>query len=277
MTEQIKNNLLFLKEGTKNMFKEFFNKQTNKKQRANMWTFSRLICSFLILICSIMSIILINPILLYISGGITVFGAFTDFLDGKSAKKHNSTSEYGKLLDQVTDKIFSTVVGINLSIFNPFYLITLLGEGIISSINITYKTKYNNLQINSTKTGKIKQWPLGMTLALGFLTPINNILMIISNIAILLTFMMQLLTSASYINQNNKNIQKLSNNNCLLRNIDDNEKNKSLNYDTYKKGVEENKKISSTRLTQYKNLRDVLSEIIVKKEENTTIQKIKKD
>ena len=31
-----------------------------------------------------------------ISIGITAFGGITDFLDGRSARKHNSFSEYGR-------------------------------------------------------------------------------------------------------------------------------------------------------------------------------------
>ena len=53
MKETISEFLKNFKSGTKLMFKEFFNKETNKKQRANMWTFSRLIISFLIPICSL--------------------------------------------------------------------------------------------------------------------------------------------------------------------------------------------------------------------------------
>ena len=44
------------KNGTKTMFKEFFKKETNKKQRANMWTFARFVIPVITLITSIIAI-----------------------------------------------------------------------------------------------------------------------------------------------------------------------------------------------------------------------------
>ena len=50
-----------LNDGIKVMFKEFFNKETNKKQRANMWTFSRLVLAFFIPIMALIGKLLANP------------------------------------------------------------------------------------------------------------------------------------------------------------------------------------------------------------------------
>ena len=150
----------FIKEfkiGTKAMFKEFFNKKTNKKQRANMWTFSRLIISFIIPIISVIASITGSIPILIAALISTAFGGITDFFDGRSARKHNSTSEYGKILDQVTDKIFALMIGISLTLFNPLFIINLLGESVISATNVIYKLKYKDLNIKSTKLGKIKE------------------------------------------------------------------------------------------------------------------------
>ena len=46
----IKSAVKNFKLGTKTMFKEFFNKETNKKQRANMWSFTRIIIPFITII-----------------------------------------------------------------------------------------------------------------------------------------------------------------------------------------------------------------------------------
>lgn len=209
MKEMIKKYWLEFKDGTKLMFKEFFNKETNKKQRANMWTFSRLVISFLIPICSLVSILLSNPILFISSIFITSFGALTDFFDGRSARKYNSFSEYGKVLDQIADKTFSFMIGINLSLFNPLFLLSLLGESLIAITNISYKLKYNNLNIKSTMVGKIKQWPLFLSLILGFLSIFLPNLILITNISIVLTNLFQLATTVSYIKNNNDNIKNL--------------------------------------------------------------------
>ena len=236
--------------GTKLMFKEFFKKETNKKQRANMWTFSRLIIPLVTLLLSIISIITGTLSLLIISSLIAGFGAITDKLDGMSSKKYNSQSEYGKLLDQATDKYFALIVGINVAILNPLYLITLLGELIIGSINIGYKLKYKNIDISSTQIGRVKEWPLYTSLALGYLSNINSVLLIISNISIALTATFQVLTAASYIKQNNEtiNVLKFNNKDTEVKENEgiknvltiENEKNKKL---TRKEEIEQLKKL----------------------------------
>lgn len=199
MLEEIKHYIKEFNIDTKKMFKEFFNKETNKKQRANMWTFSRLISSFISVICSSISVIFHIPIMFLVAAIVTVLGALTDFFDGRSARKYNAVSEYGKLLDQITDKIFSIMISINLALFYPNFSILLIGEIIIAVINIYYKIKYPKIHINSTIIGKIKQFPLFITLGFGFLTPISKTIKSITNICIIITFIIQIITAISYV------------------------------------------------------------------------------
>lgn len=279
MKEMLKKYWIGFQKGTKTMFKEFFNKETNKKQRANMWTFSRLIISFLIPICSLLSIAINLPSPFTISFIVTIFGGITDYFDGKSARKYNSTSEYGKLLDQMADKIFAMMIGINLSLFNPMYLITLLGEGIIVATNTPYKIKYSNLKINSTIIGKVKQWPLFSSLALGFLAAMNPIFLTTANISIIITFIFQVATALNYIKSNNDSIKEykktLEKNNLVEIEEDftkDNEKVKTKEIENKNSIVNNN--ISKKEL--YINLRDVLNQAIISESNNLNEEKLSK-
>jgi len=270
LKETISEFLKNFKNGTKLMFKEFFNKETNKKQRANMWTFSRLIISFLIPICSLISVLTGNIGLFIASLGLTGFGGLTDFFDGRSARKHNSFSEYGKTLDQVADKIFSGMVGINLAIFNPMFLITLLGEILIMGVNAAYKIPHPELDIKSTQIGRIKQWPLFTTLALGFLSAFVPTLNTITNILIILTALFQITTAFSYIKANNINVKKLINkkNDTIIENTNNNE----LNNEKVKtKSIEDKSNKNISKLEQYTKLRDLLNEIINAKNDDELI------
>ena len=244
----IKQGLNEFKIGTKTMFKEFFNKDTNKKQRANMWTFLRLIIPLITIITSIIAIYISSPILFLATGLIAGFGAVTDYFDGRSSRKHNSASKYGKLLDQVSDKIFAGIIGINLLFINFNYIFVLLGELLIAAVNVGYKLKYNDLDITSTKIGKIKEWPLFVTLALGFLSPINPTLLAISNTSILLTTLFQLKTAESYLINNNNEAKKIENkkSNINIQNTEEKEDTKELIFIKEK---------DNTRLDQYKNLK----------------------
>lgn len=264
--ETIKTGLNEFKIGTKTMFREFFNKDTNKKQRANMWTFIRLIIPIMTIITSIIAVTSSSQILFLATGLIAGFGAVTDYFDGKSSRKHNSASKYGKLLDQVSDKIFAGIIGINLLFINSNYLAILFGELAIAAINVGYKVKHNDLDITSTKMGKIKEWPLFVTLALGFLSPINSMLLTISNISIIITSIFQVLTSVSYINSNNKEITKLEREKLRkqVEEITDVE-DKELVLSKEKENI-------NTKLEQYKNLRNVLNEIINLKNNSNEIE-----
>lgn len=257
----IKQGLTEFKLGTKTMFKEFFNKETNKKQRANMWTFLRLIIPLITIITSIIAISISSPVLFLATGLIAGFGAVTDYFDGKSSRKHNSASKYGKLLDQVSDKIFAGIMGINLLFINFNYIFILLGELLIAGINVVYKLKYNDLDITSTKMGKIKEWPLFITLSLGFLSPINSTLLAISNMSILFTLLFQIETAESYLMNNSKEakILEIKKVNINAENIEEKDDTKELTL---------TKEKENTRLDQYKNLRDVLNQIIDLKNNN---------
>ena len=248
------------KVGTKLMFKEFFNKETNKKQRANMWTFTRLVLPVITAITSTIAIITASTPLFITTACIAGFGALTDKFDGLSAKNNNSYSQYGKVLDQVTDKSFAGIIGINLLFLNFNYIFVLLGELAIAATNITYKLKHKNLNINSTLTGRIKQIPLFSSLVLGFLSTINPSLLLISNISIILTILFQLATVSSYIKSNNESVKELKKEDIqnYIEEFEENfeknkEKIKTKSIDAKNTNViEKNKNIS--KLEQYENL-----------------------
>lgn len=187
----IKKYLKELKIGFKTMFKEFFNLKTMKKQIANMLSFLRL----LLPVVAIITTILGQPITSFVLAGI---GGLTDLVDGAIARKLNATSEFGKRLDQISDKVFSILVSINLVIINPLFICTGLMEGAISAINTYYKLKYPTINDKSLFIGKAKQFPLFTTLGLGFLTNINEYIKLIIPICILITFIMQAATLSAY-------------------------------------------------------------------------------
>lgn len=193
-------------DGTKTLFNDLFNKERNEKQRANMWTFTRLILPFLIAISSSKSFASKDEkkkkLYLATSAFLTGFAAFTDYIDGKIARKYDTTSEYGKLLDQVADKVFAFVLGLNLTNLDSKYLRIVIGEMLISGVNLYYKSKDENIEISSTPIGKIKEWPLFITLASGYVSSIDNRLDKFKDGLIATTNVLQALTIHSYIKQN---------------------------------------------------------------------------
>lgn len=198
-------------DGTKELFDEFFTKDGNEKQRANMWTFTRLVLPFLIVITSSKSFTSKEErnkkIYLTYSAILAAFAAFTDYMDGKTARKYNTTSEYGKLLDQVADKVFAFVLGLNLTNLDHKYLRIVIGEMLISAVNLYYRRKDESIDMKSTTIGKIKEWPLFMTLASGYISSIDNRFDTVKNVLMNTTNAMQVLTLHSYVKQNKELIK----------------------------------------------------------------------
>ena len=99
-----------------------------------------------------------------------------------------------------------------------------------------YKHKYPNINDKSSLIGRIKQWPLFLSLFLGFLSPINQALNIITTIIVLITTLLQSATLTEYTISKYKQAS-----------IIDNSKNKVINIPE-----EKNKTNSKTKIITYK-------------------------
>lgn len=269
MKETIKNNYLELKTGIKTMFKEFFNKNTNKKQRANMWTFSRAIISIPILILSVISLISFSAPLLIANSVLVGLGAITDYFDGKSARKHGSTSEFGKKLDQLVDKIFSIIIGVTLALINPIYIVLLLGEAFIAAVNIPIAIKYKNADDTSSFIGKIKQWPLSASFLFGYISQLTPGLNAISSVLVFTTFMLQLTTASNYIKRNYNSIKRIKEfeKNKLLEIDDDTNKTNDIVKNTAQKNIDienkqNNENIQLSRIELCETLKKIKQKLI---------------
>ena len=200
-------NIKTFNNGTLLMFKEFFCKKTFIKQLANMLSFLRLILVIPIFIIIVFYLNGGSEVLLIITGILALIGGFTDYLDGKCARKFNTFSEYGKKLDQISDKTFATTLSLLLISINHYFVITLIMELLIIIINALYNLKFNNINNDSNIIGKLKQWPLFAFLFMGFLSKINIIFYNITFILFVLTTLMQVLTILSYIEKHTKEIK----------------------------------------------------------------------
>lgn len=187
---KIKNLVVNYKKLLKDAVYDLKRKGYRHRQIPNILTATRLIAApFFIIPAALIK----NIPLLVIS--VTIF-SLTDFVDGFVARKYNLTSELGRDLDAICDKVFALSLLIAASIFNPILLFNLLGEVIIAIINV--REKLNNKEPRSLLVGKIKTWALYPLLGLAFLNEIISIPDIFQ-IFLAAATSMQMLTIASYI------------------------------------------------------------------------------
>ena len=183
----------------KNLFidatKEFKNKDTRKKQIPNILTASRLFSPLFIIPSALTGNLLLTAIF-------TGLFATTDMFDGLLARKYNYSSEFGKRLDAIADKVFASSLLIPITILNPIMLINLGLEGVIASINVNSQIKNKSPKTNYI--GKIKTWFLYSSIILGYLGAIVNINNILFNSFISITAALQVSAGIKYYKEYKK-------------------------------------------------------------------------
>lgn len=131
------------------------------KNIPNMITISRISASFL---ACIMFILGNFPVSL----GFYVYAACSDAVDGYFARKLNATSELGRKLDAISDKLFVlSLIFPSIFMGNYLMLIPLFLETKIAYINL--KTTRLTSRAITEKVGKLKTIVLFPTIILGFI------------------------------------------------------------------------------------------------------------
>ena len=186
----------------------------------NILTMVRIFCTPLMVLIFLLPIA--NGIGVYIALGIYALACFTDFLDGKIARKYNLITDFGKFMDQIADKFITTTAMI-LVLFAgitahwlavTMLLIVVLRDILISGIRMVAAN--NNLVIAADIYGKVKSFFLDvgsmiLMLYIGLQTTLsNNFVEIVraSGLAILLVGV--LLSIISCVNYTLKAIKSLS-------------------------------------------------------------------
>lgn len=170
------------------------------RQIPNILTVLRLTAPFFIIPSAVMGNI---PLVIGLTAG---FG-LTDLVDGIIARKCGLTSELGKDLDAICDKIFAGTLLITASLSNPILLCNLVLEGTIAGINL-FKTAKEDKVVSSTKIGKLKTPFLFILAGIGLLAPLININPLILDTMVGLTAALQGLTIASYLSDNSEDTKE---------------------------------------------------------------------
>ncbi len=172
-----------------------------KKMIPNILSLSRIIGALLLPIIFDYTSILALIILLII-----LFT--TDMLDGQLARRWGVTTIGGGLLDPLGDKILAIMCIISLWQNFKMFGYLLLGEILITLINILRFMKSD--QVQSSPIGKVKTWALSITLILGTISQFGlinidwNILMILFYITITLECITILVYFYYFINSQKK-------------------------------------------------------------------------
>ena len=192
-----------IKDTTKKISKALFNPENKLSLIPNWLSFSRAIGGIAIpaMVYSKASTIVILSTLSFV--------AISDYLDGKAARilVKKETKE-GALLDAVSDKIFSLSLILAIIPIMPVYIINGLLESAIAYTN--NKILSSGGTPKSNLLGKIKIWPLSISLILSYLglsTEINELLKI-GTLLSLATIPLEIVNVKQYNDDYKKQITK---------------------------------------------------------------------
>lgn len=198
----------FFKEAKKNI-KDLKNIKTAYKQIPNILTFSRAIAPILI------NILFFSG---NVPGALVVCGLtfITDAFDGIIARKLNVQSQFGADLDAICDKILIAGISLPIVILNPFMLINVILEVLISITNVKAKLEYKKPK--SSFIGKLKTWVLSLTILSGYVTSLLNInLNLLKSILMIITLTsFQTITYIEYLKKNKSNVNNENNSNIEI-------------------------------------------------------------
>ena len=162
------------------------------KNIPNFLTICRIILTPFIIYLSVINDIKLAIVFIFIA-------EITDLLDGLIARKFNLVSKFGARLDTIADKLFAGCLIISLMIKNKLFIISLIGEIIITIINVC---SFAKKQDPTTKyIGKVKTTILFVTIYLGFISQLHIDLIFYVNIFIIISSIFHILSIISYINR----------------------------------------------------------------------------
>ena len=167
---------------------------------ANFFTFLRVILAPIIFIC------ILEPSLHVVALLLFVFASFTDYLDGYFARKTNTVSVIGEVIDPIADKILIVFIFFGLAVYLHSYLIAFAASIIIArEIWVGALRDLNARNSNSQATevlyiAKIKTTIQLFTIGIYFIGLVfnNMLVIIIADIFLIIALFITLYTGLIY-------------------------------------------------------------------------------
>lgn len=183
---------------------------------ANKITISRVIMSFIIMILLLFPFELLNiklPTYIFngniyielkyiIAGILFVIASLTDFLDGYVARKYNMVTDFGKMVDAVSDKLLTNTVLVILvcdGMVSPVIAVVIIARDIfVDSIKMVMGNK--GKAVAAIKVAKLKtaSLMLGIILTLFYNIPFELINLRVSDFMLVLAAILSVISGVKY-------------------------------------------------------------------------------
>jgi len=137
-----------------------------------------------------------------IAGVLFVIASITDFVDGKVARKYNMVTDFGKMLDAISDKLLTNTLIVVLACDNmvhPIIAVIIIGRDIIvDSIKMLIGNKGKAVAAIKVAKYKTASLMIGLTLKLFYDLPFSLIPIRISDYLLVLAAVLSIISAVKY-------------------------------------------------------------------------------
>ena len=137
-----------------------------------------------------------------ICGVLFIIASLTDFIDGKVARKYNMVTDFGKMIDAISDKLLTNTLIVVLAAENmvhPIIAVIIIGRDIIvDSIKMLIGNKGKAVAAISIAKYKTASLMVGLTLKLFYDLPFSLIPIRISDYLLIVAAVLSIVSGAKY-------------------------------------------------------------------------------
>lgn len=137
-----------------------------------------------------------------IAGILFIIASLTDFIDGKVARKYNMVTDFGKMIDAISDKLLTNTLIVVLACDNivpPIIAVIIIGRDIIvDSIKMLIGNKGKAVAAIGVAKYKTACLMIGLTLKLFYDLPFSLIPVRISDFLLILAAVLAIISGAKY-------------------------------------------------------------------------------
>ena len=137
-----------------------------------------------------------------ISGVLFIIASLTDFIDGKVARKYNMVTDFGKMIDAISDKLLTNTLIVVLAAENmipPIIAVIIIGRDIIvDSVKMLIGNKGKAVAAIPIAKYKTATLMVGLTLKLFYDIPFSLIPIRISDYLLIVAAVLAIISGAKY-------------------------------------------------------------------------------
>ena len=183
---------------------------------ANKITMSRIVLSVIILVLLLfpwhqvgidMPVYIVNgninmELKYIIAGVLFIVASLTDFVDGKVARKYNMVTDFGKMLDAISDKILTNTLIVVLAcngLVSPVIAVIIIGRDIIvDSIKMLIGNKGKAVAAIGVAKYKTATLMVGLTLKLFYDLPFSLFINGVSDFLLIVAAVLSVISAVKY-------------------------------------------------------------------------------